>query len=119
MTREIAELVGRKDLLGLYDSDTGEPIPITRVIDISDECHDLLFGRAYLSYFTPVRGEMVQIAEPYPEEEYSGSHIHYLVDDIRQESPATIESLSHRGRIMGINSDLLFEIILTHSSEGA
>lgn len=64
---------------GLYDSDTGESLVTEKAVDITDQVCDgertiLLFTRAK-------RGRIVQIAHPYPEEEYLGSHIHFFFDE--------------------------------------
>lgn len=86
---------------GLYDSATGISLVAEKVVDITDDCPSgertiLLFTRAQ-------RGRIVQVAHPYPDQKFMGSHIHFFVDELRQFVQPRDDSFGSTARRAGLN----------------
>ncbi len=70
----------------MYDSATHEACVTEKVVDVTRDCRissDL--DRCLFVYTRAKRGRIVQITQPYKDEEYSGVHIHFFVDELEHE----------------------------------
>lgn len=71
---------------GLYDSDTGESCVTEKVVDVTEDCPRASNkDRCVFLYTRAKRGRIVQMARPYKDEEYMGTHIHFFVDELEYE----------------------------------
>lgn len=76
----------KKHVVGLYDSDTGRSCKTEKVVDITEDCPKASEKRrAVLLFSRAKRGRIVQITRPYEGEVYTGSHIHFFVEELDRE----------------------------------
>lgn len=102
--------------LGLYDSDTGESLSVSRAVDISDRCHDT---DCVLLYADTRKGRIVQILTPYERGGAIGSCIHFSLQSLDAELRAapgnnTLKSTATR---LGLTGEHLVAILRDNSGD--
>lgn len=80
---KIVEIDDAEHRPGLYDSANGVSLAAVRVVDITEDCPS--GERTVLLYTNAKRGPIVQIAHPYENQKYMGSHIHFFINELGNE----------------------------------
>ncbi len=84
------EINRKEHKAGLSDSDTGKTCKTEKVVDITEDCPKAnKKERAVLLFTRAKRGRIVQICRPYENEIYTGSCIHFFVDELDREMHAS------------------------------
>jgi hypothetical protein len=91
---------------GLYDSDTGDSLVASKVVDITEDCPT---GERTILLFTQAkRGRIVQVTHPYDGQKYMGANIHFFVDELHREVDPRDDTFGLTARRAGISrSDFL------------
>jgi hypothetical protein len=98
---QIVEIDDAEHRPGLYDSANGVSLVAERVVDITEDCPS--GERTVLLYTTAKRGPIVQIAHPYENQKYMGSHIHFFINELDDEPDARGDSFSFTARRTGLS----------------
>lgn len=106
---QLVEIDDREHRPGLYDSANGVSLVAVRVVDITEDCPS--GERTVLLYTNAERGPIVQIAHPYENQKYMGSHIHFFINELDDEVPPRDDTFSSTAARAGMSRMALRRLI--------
>lgn len=114
---EREDLIGERS--GISDSETGKQLPIEKAWDITSLCtapKGIYYDMALLSYITATaEGQMAHLCKTRDGDRLSGTRCLFSIQELREEQERSTWSVGKMAQDLGINPDLLREIILAHA----